>query len=70
MLINVKNISNKNIMLGRDFNMLFDSKLEAKGGKPVLKKQSIAKMVKLIENFDLCGIWRIRNLKKRRFTFR
>ena len=38
MLINVKNINNKNIILGGDFNMHFDSKLEAKGGKPVLKK--------------------------------
>ena len=27
-------------------------------------------MVELLENFDLCDIWRIRNLKKRRFTFR
>ena len=70
MLINVKNIKNKNIVLRGDFNMHFDSKLEATGGKPVLKKQSIAKMVELLENFDLCDIWRIRNLKKRRFTFR
>ena len=70
MLINVKNINNKNIILGGDFNMHFDSKLEAKGGKPVLKKQSIAKMVELLENFDLCDIWHIRNLKKRRFAFR
>ena len=69
MLINVKNI-NKNIILGGDFNMHFDSKLETKSGKPVLKKQSIAKMVELLENFDLCDIWHIRNLKKRRFTFR
>ena len=70
MLINVKNIKNKNIILGGNFNMHFDSKLEAKGRKPVLKKQSIVKMVELLENFDLCDIWRIRNLKKRQFTFR
>ena len=70
MLINVKNINNKNIIPGGNFNMHFDSKLETKGGKPVLKKQSIAKMVELLENFDLCDIWRIRNFKKRRFTFR
>ena len=68
MLINVKNINN--IILGGDFNMHFDSKLEAKGGKLVLKKRSITKMVELLENFDLCYIWRIRNLKMRRFTFR
>ena len=68
MLINVKNINNKNIILDGDFNMRFYSKLEAKGGKPVFKKQSIAKMVELLENFDLCDIWRIRNLKNRRFN--
>ena len=70
MLINVKNINNKNMILGGDFNMHFYSKLEAKGGKPILKKQSIAKIVELLGDLDLCDIWHIRNLKKRRFTFR
>ena len=69
-IMNIKNVKNKNIILDRDFNLHFDSKLEAKGGKPVLKKQSIAKMIELLENFDLCDIWRIRNLKKKRYTFR
>ena len=27
-------------------------------------------MIELLENFDLCDIWRIRNLKKKRYTFR
>ena len=70
MLGNVMDIKNKNIILGGDFNLHFDSKLEAKGGKPALKKQSIAKLIEIIENFDLCDIWRIRNLKKKQFTFR
>ena len=69
-IMNIKNVKNKNIILGGDFNLHFDSKLEAKGGKPVLKKKSIAKMIGLLENFDLCDIWRIRNLKKKRYTFR
>ena len=64
-IMNIKNVKNKNIILGGDFNLHFDSKLEAKGGKPVLKKKSIAKMIELLENFDLCDIWRIRNLKKK-----
>ena len=68
--MNIKNVKNKNIILGGDFNLHFDSKLEAKGGKPVLKKQSVAKMIELLENFDLCDIWHIRNLKKKRYTFR
>ena len=70
MLINVKNINNKNIILGGDCNMHFDSKLEAKDGKSVLKKRSVAKMLELLENIDLCDIWHIINLKRRRFTFR
>ena len=54
----------------RDFNFHFNSKLKAKGGKTILKKKSIAKMIKLIESFELCDIWRIRNPTKKRFAFR
>ena len=43
-------------MIGGYFNFHFNSKLEAKGGKPTLKKKSIKKMIELIESFDLCDI--------------
>ena len=42
-IMNIKNVKNKNIILGGDFNLHFDSKLEAKGGKPVLKKNPLLK---------------------------
>ena len=48
-LQNVDDIGNKNIIIGGDFNFHFNSKLEAKGGKPTLKKKSLGKMIKLIE---------------------
>ena len=64
------NIGNKNIIKGGGFNFHFNSKLEAKGGKPILKKISIGKMIELIESFGFCDIWRIRNPIEKHFTFR
>ena len=37
---------------------------------PVIKKKTIAKLIRITENLDLCDIWRIRNPKRQRFTFR
>ena len=42
-IMNIKNVKNKNIILGGDFNLHFDSKLEAKGGKSVLKNNPLLK---------------------------
>ena len=53
----------------RDFNLLFDSKLDAQGGNPTMKKKSLAKLIELKESYDLCDIWRVRNMKSRKFTF-
>ena len=69
-LQNVDDLGNKNIIIGGDFNFHFNSKLEAKGGKPTLKKKSLEKKKELIESFELCDIWRIRNPTEQRFTFR
>ena len=40
--------------------ILFDSKLETKGGKPSLKQKSVAKPLELKEEYNLCDIWRIK----------
>ena len=53
---NVDDIGTKSILIGGDLNLHFNQKLEAKGGKPTLKKKSIGKMIELIENFELCDI--------------
>ena len=52
-----------------DFNLFVDSKLDAQGGNPVIKKKSLAKLIDLKESFDLCDIWRVRNMTSRRFAF-
>ena len=48
MLQNVDEIGKKNKIKGGDFNFHFNSKLEAKGGKPTLKKKSVGKMIETI----------------------
>ena len=40
----IDDIKNKKIISGGDFNAHFDSKLDASGGKPTIKKQTIAKL--------------------------
>ena len=39
----------KQIVLADNFNLFFDRNLEAKGGKPILKEKSAARMVELKE---------------------
>ena len=55
--------------MARDFNLFFDSKLDAQGGNSTIKKMSLAKLIELRENYDLCDMWRIRNTKSKRLTF-
>ena len=73
-LINIletfQDIRDKSIVLGGDFNVTFNPSLDSEGGKPVIKKRKIAKLIQITENLDLCDIWRIRNPKRKRFTFR
>ena len=63
-------LENKIIILGGDFNQFLDSVLETKGGSPVLKISSVSKLIEIKEKYNLCDIWRIRNTKEKRFTFR
>ena len=60
----------KNIILAGDFNLFLNSKLDAKGWKPAIKKKSLAKITQLKDSYDLCDIWRIRNPVTSTFTFR
>ena len=34
-----------------------------------MKKKPLAKLIELKESYDLCDIWRVRNMKSRQFTF-
>ena len=73
-LINIletfEDIQNKSFVLGGDFNVILNPSLDSEGGKPVIKKRTIAKLIQITENLDLCDIWKIRNPKRKRFTFR
>ena len=59
----------KQLVMTGDFNLFFNSTLEAQGGNPTLKKKSLAKLIEFKETYDLCDIWRVRNTKSKRFTF-
>ena len=50
---------NKPIIFTGDFNLFLDRGLEAKGGNPCLKKQSLSKFLYVKEKLSLCGIWQI-----------
>ena len=56
------------ILIGGDFNFIFNKKLDALGGNPSLKLNSISEVTKLINKFDLCDIFRIRNPEKKKCT--
>ena len=73
-LINIleifEDIQNESVVLGGDFDALLNPSLNSEGGKSVIKKKIIAKLIHTTENLDLCDIWRIRNPKRKQFTFR
>ena len=71
LLGNLEINGDKNIIFSGDFNVFFNSTLEAKGGSPTLKKHSIAKFIEIKEMLDVCDIWRIRNpkIKKKKKNF-
>ena len=52
-----------------DFNLFFNSKLDAAGGNPTLKRKSLAQHIQRKEAYDFCDIWIIRNKKVKLFTF-
>ena len=62
-------LNQKKLVLSGDFNLFFDSQLDAEGGSPKLKKSSIARIIKIKETHDLIDIWRVRNQHTKKFTF-
>ena len=59
----------KPILMG-DMNLIFDTKLDALGGTPSLKKRSLVSLLKLLSKLDVSDIFRIRFPDRKRFTFR
>ena len=58
------------IVWGVDFNLVFDSFLDADGGKPQLKMNSLTKLLSMMSERDLRDLFRVRNPDTRRFTWR
>ena len=69
-LSNITHLHCKNVIFGGNFYVIYDTNYEAQGGNPTLKKTSVAKLIHIKEGLDLCDLCQVRNLKKKRFTFR
>ena len=60
---NILNINSKKIVVVGDFNGHLDFKLKWQGSKPRLMKQTVAKIIEILEQFDLCDMWQIRSIQ-------
>ena len=49
MLEKIYDANNKSIVFGGDFNLFFETKLEAQGWNPVSKKKYLAKLIQIKE---------------------
>ena len=58
------------IVFSGDYNICFDSLVETQAGNVMFWIKSITKMIELKNIFELCDIWRLKNRKSKRFTFR
>ena len=59
-----------NLIMGGDFNIIFDPDLDKQGGRKKVKQESLNVLNNILENFDLVDIWRVRNPSAKRFTWR
>ena len=55
---------------GGDFNVIFDTFLDADGGSPTLKTNSLNKISTLSSHHDLCDIFRVRFPETQKFSWR
>ena len=70
-LIRKQNYSNDHLLiLGGDFNNVLETELDKKGGQSRTKEKARHNLKKLMEEFYLIDIWRIKNPGKKKFTWR
>ena len=50
--------------------IFFNVTYEARSGNPKLKNKAVAKFIHIKESLGLCDFWRVRNPKKKRYTFK
>lgn len=63
-------IDDGNLIIGGDWNTIQDGKLDKKGGKELHCETVTKSMTELLDQLDLTDVWRLRNPKSSRFTFR
>ena len=69
---NLRNMSmneNTQFILTGDWNLIFDRSLDALGGSPTLKFNSLKEIQSLMIDYELLDIWRARNSTLRQFTW-
>ena len=59
----------KELVIAGDFNLFFESKLEAKSGNLTLTKKTLANLIEFKKTCDLWDTKRVRNTKSKRFSF-
>ena len=60
--------ANRRFLWGGDFNTIFDISLDVDGWSPQLYIKSVAKLLSMMFENDLCDIFRTRHPDSRRFT--
>ena len=58
------------IIWSGDFNVIFDTKLDADWGNPQLKLNSVTKLLSMTAENDMCDIYRVRYPFSKRYTWR
>ena len=68
-LLSLQSTENTNLIIGGDWNTVL-SKLDRYSSQNSNDDSSLTQINDITECFDLCDIWRIRNPKLRRYTYR
>jgi exonuclease III len=61
-------LNNHNLLIGGDFNVCLDPKIDKKGGTLEIRSEYNKQLLYLIQEYSLVDIWRIRNPEKSQFT--
>jgi len=66
----IREFDNEYIVLGGDFNLVFNVDIDKKGGRPVTHEKSKLCLLGWMEELDLVDIWRKKNPSKFKYTWR
>ena len=58
------------LIWGGDWDCILDKSLDAMGGSPSLKRESVKLIQNLMNDFDLVDVWRLHNSTYKKFSWR